>query len=58
MNRTAYYTHLDGQHYRCEVIEETDIQVKVRISEAHAQELKLERDLWLPRSYLRVDNET
>lgn len=55
MAQTAFYRHLDGQRYRCEVIDQADTQVKVRLSEQTAQELRLDRELWLPKSYVQVE---
>ena len=55
MTKNAYYRHLDGQSYRCEVIEEAETQVKVRLSEESAQELRLATELWLPKSYVKIE---
>jgi hypothetical protein len=58
MAKNAYYRHLDGQRHRCEVIEETETQVKVRLSEESARELRLNSELWLPKSYVKIGEET
>ena len=55
MTQNAYYRHLDGQRYRCEIIDQADTQVKVRLTEQTAQELRLDQELWLPRSYVQVE---
>jgi hypothetical protein len=48
----TYYRHLNGYRHRCEIIEETETQVRVRLSEESARELKFDTELWLPRSYV------
>lgn len=45
MKKTGYYTHLDGQRYRCEVVEETETMRRVRLSE----------ELWLPRHTVKIE---
>jgi hypothetical protein len=55
MNKTGYYTHLDGQRYSCEVVEETETMARVRLSEDTAKELRLAEELWLPRHTVRVE---
>jgi hypothetical protein len=57
MTGTGYYMHMDGQRYRCQVIEEAQTQVKVRLSEQAAKELRLSEELWLPKLYVRVETE-
>ena len=57
MAKIAYYRHLNGHHHRCEIIEETETQVKVRMSEESARELKFDTELWLPKSYIKVGEE-
>lgn len=57
MTKTGYYQHIDGQRYRCEVLEEMETQVKVRLSEQSARELQLTEELWLPRLYVKIETE-
>ena len=52
MAENAYYRHLNGHRHRCEIIEETETQLKVRLSEESARELKFTTELWLPKSYV------
>lgn len=56
MTKTGYYTHLNGQRYRCEVVEETETLARVRLSEETAKELRLAEELWLPRHTVRVES--
>ncbi|HEX8922650.1 MAG TPA: hypothetical protein VF766_14340, partial [Pyrinomonadaceae bacterium] len=46
------------QHYRCEVLEETETQSRVRLSEENARELRFTTELWLPKSYIKIGDET
>jgi hypothetical protein len=55
MNQNAYYHHINGESYPCEVIEETKTQAWVRFPEEVAMELKLDVELWLPRSYIKAE---
>jgi hypothetical protein len=55
MAQNAFYRHLNGQRYACEIIEETETQLKVRLSEEAAMELRLDLELWLPRSYVTIE---
>jgi hypothetical protein len=55
MAKDAYYNHLTGQRYRCEVIQETETMVKVRLSEETARELKFTTELWLPKSHVTIE---
>jgi hypothetical protein len=55
MTKDAYYNHLTGQRYRCEVIEETGTMVKVRLSEETARELKFTTELWLPKTHVTIE---
>ena len=55
MIRAGYYTHIDGQSYRCEILEETETQVFVRLSEESARELQLNEELWLPKYYVKIE---
>jgi hypothetical protein len=56
MKKTGYYTHLDGERYRCEVVEETETLTRVRLSEETAKELRLAEELWLPRGAVRDES--
>lgn len=55
MTKNAYYNHLTGQRYRCEVTEETETMVKVRLSEETAKELKFTTELWLPKTHVTTE---
>jgi hypothetical protein len=55
MNQNAYYHHINGERYRCEIIEETKTQVRVRFPEETAMELKLDDELWLPKSHVKAE---
>ena len=55
MTKTGYYTHLDGQRYRCEVVEETETMARVRLSEETAKQLRLAEELWLPKRSVKAE---
>jgi hypothetical protein len=55
MTKNAYYNHLNKQRYRCEVIEETATMVRVRFPEETARELRLDTELWLPKTHVTVE---
>jgi hypothetical protein len=55
MKKTGYYTHLDGERYRCEVVEETETMTRIRLAEETAKELRLSEELWLPKRAVRVE---
>lgn len=55
MTKNAYYNHLTGQRYRCEIIEETETMVKVRLPEETAKELKFTTELWLPKTHVTTE---
>lgn len=55
MTKDATYHHLNKQSYRCEVIEETATLVRVRLPEETARELRLDTELWLPKSHVTLE---
>jgi hypothetical protein len=57
MAKNAYYRHLDGHHHRCEIIEETETLLKVRMSDESASQLRFDTELWLPKSYIKIGEE-
>ncbi len=56
MTKNAYYNHLTGQRYLCEIIEETATMVKVRLPEETARELKFTTELWLPKTHITTED--
>jgi hypothetical protein len=55
MNQNAYYHHINGERYPCEIIEETKTQVRVRFPEEVAMELNLNTELWLPKTHVKPE---
>jgi hypothetical protein len=55
MTKDAYYNHLNKQRYRCQVVEETETMVKVRLPDETARELRLDTELWLPKSHVTFE---
>jgi hypothetical protein len=44
MTKNAYYNHLTGQRYLCEIIEET------------AKEIRFTAELWLPKTHITTED--
>ncbi len=57
MTKNGYYTDLDGEQWPCEVIEEMETQVKVRLPEETARVLRLNEELWLPRYHVTIESD-